>query len=99
MKLNFSQGATRQLVLNANGTCAGCARLPKVVGSIGIVEGVTTSTSPTSPTVDGEGAYECTPTAGKCGVTPALWPDGTERGLPDWYTAHARKMALAARSG
>ena len=44
------------------------------------------------------GAFECAARSGDCGVVPATWPVGTERGLPDWYVAHTRKLALAARA-
>mgnify|MGYP001498555237 CR=1 FL=1 len=33
-----SGAATRQLVLNSNGTCSGCARLPKLAGYVGVIE-------------------------------------------------------------
>lgn len=80
-----AKGTTRQLVLNANGTCTNCARLPKLVGGIGIIDGEL-----------GGSTYDCSQGSGDCGVVPAVWPIGSERGLPEWYVAHARKMALSA---
>ena len=47
---------------------------------------------------DGAAAYECTAASGTCGVLPARWPVGTERGLPEWFVSHARKLAIAARA-
>jgi len=69
---------TRQLVLNSKGNCTGCKALPRAAGSVGVIVNE----------VDAAGADEpflCTPAAGSCGVRTAVWPDGSERGLPEWY--------------
>ena len=89
-----SRVASRQLVLNANGTCTGCARLPRLPGAIGVIEDAPESGGAAAAS----GRYECTETSGACGVVPATWPVGTERGLPEWYVAHTRKLAMAARA-
>ena len=79
------QVMTRQLVLNSNGTCADCSRLPRLPEAVGVI----TSTLPSAS------AYVCTPTYGDCGVKVATWPDGTERGLPDWYVRFAQRERAA----
>jgi uncharacterized membrane protein YgcG len=70
---------TRQLMLNTNGTCTGCARLPRVSGAVGVL--MNQSANPSTSTT----RFECSETVGECGIVPAQWPDGTERGLPDWF--------------
>ena len=81
----LSGAATRQLVLNSNGTCSGCARLPKLAGYVGVIE--------QAELAAGEAAYECGDARGECGVVAAEWPSGSERGLPDWYVSHAKRLA------
>ena len=67
---------TRQLVLNANGSCDGCARLPRVADSVGVVRSVAAAP-----------AYECAAARGSCGVQPVTWPNGTEELLPSFLRA------------
>ena len=77
---------TRQLILSSNGTCDGCARLAAAPGAVGVV-----LNAPVGSAVAAAAApYECTEARGDCGVQPALWPSGSERALPEWYTAWLR---------
>ena len=72
----------RQLALASEGECDGCAKLPRASGSVGVIRHESTAAKPA-----GAYTYECSPERGLCGVAPARWPVGTERGLPEWYRA------------
>jgi len=65
----------RRLLLNANGSCAGCTRLPLVRGKIGRLVAAEAAASD----------FRCEVARGACDVRPAVWPRGDEPGLPDWY--------------
>ena len=69
----------RQFVLNSEGNCTACSLPPTQDGSVGAIIS------------DDSSGFLCNPTEGTCGVRTAAWPDGTERGLPDWYKAFLQK--------
>jgi hypothetical protein len=73
----MAQQPTRRLVLNSNGSCVGCDTLPRLSGAVGVSEG-------RAPRSDAK-PYACAQLADSCGVEPAAWPAGTERGLPEWF--------------
>ena len=80
--------ATRQFVLNSAGNCTGCRTLESAPGSIGlIISDAAPAPAPARGNEPHAEPYLCTGTAGECGVQPAVWPLGTERGLPPWYKA------------
>ena len=83
---------TRRLVLNSNGTCVGCASLPRLAGAVGVI----VSEMPSRATKQ-QPAYVCTEAEGSCGVVPAVWPSGSERGLPEWYTSFRRRQGGLTR--
>ena len=79
---------TRQFVLNSAGNCTGCRTLESAPGSIGlIISDAAPAPAPAKGNEPHAEPYLCTGTAGECGVQPAVWPSGTERGLPPWYKA------------
>jgi len=83
--------ATRQLVLNSAGNCSGCdltALTPKPASVGTLISGSNGYTNAYSY------SYSCSGAVGDCGVKPAAWPDGTERGLPEWAKQH-----IQSRSG
>ena len=69
----------RQWVLNTNGSCADCSWPPEMAGALGAV------LHPRNKN------YACTPRHGTCDIQPAMWPTGTEAGLPTWLQIKQNK--------
>ena len=80
---------SRQLVLNANGSCGGCTRLPFAAGSVGTI---------ITPAAPGAVPFRCSQARGGCGVSDVQWPAGDEPSLPDWYRAK-RRLPQAGAGG
>ena len=66
---------TKRLQLNSQGNCTGCTKLAHTPNSVGVIH---SAEAPPQP-------YVCSLSAGDCGLKRAAWPDGSEKGLPEWY--------------